>query len=202
MNGKGVLQQATSEKFDYSAVDPETRDLLLQASEEITRRMKRSLEDIIAMGKRLLAIKTVLPHGQFGQWIKLEFGWTARTARNLMAVAHQFGETANFSDLNIESSAAYLLAAPSVPEGVREEALRRAREGERITHAVAREILYSVTGRETSQHDLQRKDMLLESLANVVERVCQRWPEDDIGDVIAYMETLLKQISKRTRNSY
>jgi hypothetical protein len=74
-------------------------------------------------------------------WLRAEFGWSERTARNLMAVAEQFGETAKNADLPIQPSAAYLLAAPSVPDEARQVAVEKAEAGEEITVATAREIV-------------------------------------------------------------
>jgi hypothetical protein len=45
------------------------------------------------------------------------------------------------SDLGIQPAAAYLLAAPSTPDEARQAAVERAQPGERITTAVAKEIV-------------------------------------------------------------
>jgi hypothetical protein len=59
-----------------------------------------------------------------------------------MGVAQRFGaKTEMISDLRIDSTAAYLLAAPSAPAEASEVALRRAVNGECVTASVAKEIL-------------------------------------------------------------
>src|SRR5438270_11169003 len=59
-----------------------------------------------------------------------------------MSVAERFGGNAKvISDLPIDATAAYLLAAPSAPDEARQTAVERAEAGEQITTAVAKEIL-------------------------------------------------------------
>lgn len=45
---------------------------------------------IIEVGKTLLEMKELLPHGQFMSCVKAEFGWTAAWAGQLMHVAEHF----------------------------------------------------------------------------------------------------------------
>lgn len=82
----------------------------------------------LKIGERLCEAKELLGHGEFGPWLKDEFGWTDRTAQKLMAVYREFGEsqkslfgpginTKTYSDLPV--SKLYLLI--SVPESEREE---------------------------------------------------------------------------------
>jgi len=56
-----------------------------------------------------------------------------------MRVARQF-KSVKFTDLSIDTSALYLLAAPSTPEIVPQEALEGARQGEAITNSKAKTI--------------------------------------------------------------
>lgn len=82
----------------------------------------------LKIGERLCEAKELLGHGEFGPWLKDEFGWTDRTAQKLMAVYREFGDdqkslfgpginTNTYSDLPV--SKLYLLI--SVPESEREE---------------------------------------------------------------------------------
>ena len=82
----------------------------------------------LKIGERLCEAKELLGHGEFGPWLKDEFGWTDRTAQKLMAVYREFGDdqkslfgpginTKTYSDLPV--SKLYLLI--SVPESEREE---------------------------------------------------------------------------------
>jgi len=126
--------------FDYASLAAEARAIVQARTTELHVLVRRSAQDIIVIGQKLNDVKQRLDHGQFGVWLDAEFGWTDRTARNFMQVADKF-KSENFSDLRIAPSALYLLAAPSTPDDVREEALRRAGQGENITHQTAKQLI-------------------------------------------------------------
>lgn len=133
--GTTIIQAA----FDYARLDTETRIVVQQRTEEIRVLVRRSAQDIIDIGTKLIEIKARLGHGNFGTWLDAEFGWNWKTATSLMNVATKF---VNFTNLNqFAPSALYLLAAPSTPEDARSEAMERADAGETITHAVAQTIV-------------------------------------------------------------
>jgi hypothetical protein len=102
--------------------------------------VSRSAQDLVAIGEKLQAVKGLLKHGEWLPWLKREFSWSQRTAYNFIAVADRF-KLANFASLTIEPSALYVLAAPSTPAPVVEQALTRARQGEVITQAKARALV-------------------------------------------------------------
>jgi hypothetical protein len=126
--------------FDYQQLDAETRIVVQQRTSEIKALMKRTAQDIIEIGEKLIDVKERLGHGYFGGWLEGEFDWNERMARRFMSVAETF-KTDNLSDLNFAPSALYLLAAPSTPDEAREEAIARAQSGEAITHTKAKEIV-------------------------------------------------------------
>jgi hypothetical protein len=135
------------ESFDYTSLTAEMAQQARATAQCICQRIQRTVADILSIGQELLAVKEALPHGRFGPWLRAEFGWTERTARHFMTVAERFGSQADMlSDCRIEATAAYLLAAPSAPQEAVEEALARARNGERITASRAREILAKLRG--------------------------------------------------------
>lgn len=138
-NGNGDL--AVARGYDYAPLEAGVAEQARDAARRIRESMQRSLQDIIAVGTDLLLVKSNLPHGQFLKWLNAEFGWTERTARNLMTVAERFGKSEMISDLHIQPTAAYLLAAPSTPDEARQTAVERAQAGERITAAVAKDIV-------------------------------------------------------------
>ncbi|MDF5725204.1 MAG: DUF3102 domain-containing protein [Rhizonema sp. PD37] len=125
--------------FDYNILSPTTRIVVQQHANEIKNLMRRTTESIINIGQRLLEVKEQMEHGRFEIWLKSEFNWGLWTARKFMQVTRQF-KSVNFTDLSIDTSALYLLAAPSTPEAVRQEILERAEKGEAITHSKVRAI--------------------------------------------------------------
>jgi hypothetical protein len=126
--------------FDYSPLESQVAEKARSTAERIRERLKKTLEDLIGVGSDLLEIKKELPHGQFGAWLKAEFGWSERTAQNFMSVAERF-KSAKFAELPIQPSAAYLLAAPAVPDEARQVAIEKAEAGEEITFTTAKEIV-------------------------------------------------------------
>ncbi|MBM7843787.1 DUF3102 domain-containing protein [Herpetosiphon giganteus] len=125
--------------FDYNALDSETRVIVQQKAVEIRDRMRSAAQAVIEIGERLIDVKERLGHGKFGQWLDAEFQWSADTARNYMNVAERFGQNPKISEF--APSALYLLAAPSTPEDARTEAITLAEQGQKITHAVAKQIV-------------------------------------------------------------
>src|SRR3954451_11168299 len=90
---------------------------------------RRVVGDIIEIGNRLIAVKGHLAHGEWLPWLDREVGWEERTARRFMSVSEAFNKSDIVSDLPIDASALYLLAAPSVPQVVREQAVEKAEKG-------------------------------------------------------------------------
>ena len=130
----------SNQAFDYSILDRKTLQFVQQRALRIKVLIKRTAQDIVEIGQKLIEIKETLGHGRFEDWLKAEFDWTQMTANRFMNVAKRF-ESNNLLDLEIAPSALYLLAAPSTPEMARDEALARAKSGEHITHKVAQEIV-------------------------------------------------------------
>ncbi len=135
-----LAKLSNNNQFDYGLLNTEARIVAKQRASEIKSLMHQGTQNIIEIGQKLIEVKEKLEHGQFENWVKVEFDWSLRSARNFMLVAHQF-KSANFADLNIDPSALYELAAPSVPEIVRQEILERAGQGEKIIYTKAKSVL-------------------------------------------------------------
>lgn len=138
---KKLDNEQITNTFDYEVLTIEQRTLVEQRTGEIRERLQRSAQDIWEIGQRLADVRSQLKHGQFDAWIKAEFGWSRRTAYNFINVYETFRERANLAQIDIATSALYLLAAPSTPPDVRAQYLQKAKEGEKITHKDLREIL-------------------------------------------------------------
>ncbi|MCC5602095.1 DUF3102 domain-containing protein [Nostoc favosum] len=121
-------------RFDYELLTPEQRTLVEQHTTEIREQLRRTAQDIWEIGQRLAEVRSKLKHGQFDTWLKAEFGWSRRTAYNFINVYETFGNRANLAQIDIATSALYLLAAPSTPQKLREQYLEEAKTGKRITH--------------------------------------------------------------------
>ena len=133
-------QQTTGADGFYAGLNVETRIVVQQRTSEIKTLMRRTAQDIVEIGQKLIDVKTQLGHGLFSAWLRIEFEWSRGTAENFMAVALRF-QNQKFSDFDVAPSALYMLASPSTPESARKEAMDRAEQGERITYSVAQEIV-------------------------------------------------------------
>jgi hypothetical protein len=134
------MQETQLSIFDYQALDVETRIVVQQRTDEIKTLMRRTAQDIIDIGNKLIEVKARIGHGNFGKWLDAEFGWSDRTARNFMSVGEAF-KTATVADLNIAPKALYLLASPSTPDSARAIAFSRAESGEKVTHSWAKALI-------------------------------------------------------------
>jgi hypothetical protein len=187
--------------FDYTPLATKTANKVKEAADRIRQTVKRTIEDIIAVGKDLVTVKETLPHGQFTPWLRAEFGWTERTARNFMAVAEQFGKTEMISDLKIEPTAAYLLAAPSAPDEARETAVKLAEEGERITPKVAKQILAKERRKTSRRRKGGSTEKLSEKLLNALTRFQERWNPKELSDLAKQLRDFADSLTETRSGS-
>jgi len=134
------MKQAVQLAFDYAALDADTRAFVQERAAAIHRLARATAAAIVQIGQMLTEVKERLGHGKFQEWIRREFAWTIRHAQNFMLVYREF-KNENFSHLEIDASALFLIAKPSTPEPVRVEAIRRAELGEKVTHSVVRNVV-------------------------------------------------------------
>jgi len=127
--------------FNYDQLDAETRIITQQRAGEIKTLMRATAENIMQVGEKLLEVQAKLGNGQFDAWLQAEFDWSRRTAYNFIGVYKQFRGRANFAQMDVATSALYLLAAPSTPDSAVDEVLSRAEAGERISHTEAKAIV-------------------------------------------------------------
>ena len=90
----------------------------------INIQLRRTAEDIVEIGKDLIAVKESLPHGCFLPWIEAEFGMSQWAARNFMKFATTYGDNSGIIH-DLSPTALYALAAPKTPIEVQEEIERR-----------------------------------------------------------------------------
>src|SRR5262249_751528 len=105
---------------------------------------KQSVDGAIEIGRRLSVVKEKIDHGHWLRWLKREFGWSDRSARNFINV-YKMTRSPNkleiISNLSISPTALYLLAAPRTPDKVRDEVLARAEAGEKMSVAEVGEAI-------------------------------------------------------------
>jgi len=98
---------------------------------------KLSTDGAIEIGRLLSVVQKKVSHGDWLRWLKEEFDWSDRSARNFINVYEllQTTKLENFSNLSIPRSALYLLAAPRTPGKVRDAVLAQAEAGAKISVA-------------------------------------------------------------------
>lgn len=133
------MQELTT-GYDYDSLDAPTGLLVKQSADKIHARMDAARQDLIEVGRELIAVSNLLPHGEFLKWIDAEFAWHKTTAYDFMSVAERFGDKFPPGG-NFHAKALYLLAGPKVPDKARQIAVERAQAGETITLPVAQEIV-------------------------------------------------------------
>jgi len=197
---KGELV-VVSQGFDYAPLEAQVAERVRSSAEKIRSTVQKTIEDIIVVGQELLAVKESVGHGHFGAWVRAEFGWTERTAQNFMSVAERFGANPKLiSDLTIQPTAAYLLAAPSAPDEARQQAIERAEAGEEITTSVAKEILA-----ETRKKKRPRRQKAVPTvklglrLMNVLERYKERWKPDELSELARQLREFADALEKPGR---
>lgn len=190
--------------FDYGTLEPKVADKVRDTVVRIKERVKKTVEDIIEVGKDLLNVRQQLEHGQFGTWLKAEFGWSERSAQNFMSVAEKF-KSAKFADLPIQPSAAYLLAAPSVPDEARQKAVEKAEAGEEITFVAAKQIVAEARKkkRPTKQKAISSDRMALR-LVKVLERYRDQWNQKELVELAQHLRQFADSLdgqkgSKKTK---
>jgi hypothetical protein len=182
--------------FDYALIaDEGIAEQVRSAADKIRQMIRKTLAEIIEIGRTLLTVKEALPHGQFLNWLSAEFGWRERSVQNVMAVATRFGESAKFADLPIQPSAAYVLAAPSVPDKAREVAVNRAEAGEQITVKVAEEIVARAKkGKKRPRH--LPVEQLAPRLVKVLERYRERWSPKELAELVRQLRDFADTVEK------
>lgn len=146
----------------YADLTPDVASAARAAAERIRVRMSRTAADIVAIGNDLREIKAQIGHGNFLPWIEAEFGMAERTARNFMSVADKF-KSATVADL--PPTVLYALAAASMPEEVRQEAVRRAETGEPISLEVVATLKRDLVDARQAAKDAKRDERVQKDVA-------------------------------------
>lgn len=130
-----VLSQISAELYyDYSQLPSEHRESVRRSARIIKPLLKRTAEDIFIIGGELRAVKEMLPHGRYTEWLEVEFGLSERMAQHFVNVRERLGpKSEKFSVL--PPSTLYLLAAPSTPDQAISLVEERIDAGDRVSVA-------------------------------------------------------------------
>ena len=194
------MHKDIEQSFDYDVLDPQTRAFVLQKTMETHGLLKRTAEHIVQIGQNLLSIKASLGHGYFEAWLQAEFAMSKRQARRFILVAERFGgKSAIIADLPIQPTAAYLLAAPAVPDEAREVAIEKAKAGEQITVAAAKEIVAEAKKKGRRRAKPIPADKLALRLVRGLERYKERWNPKELADLAQQLREFADALEKPER---
>lgn len=149
--------------FDYSSLDANTAKLAKESAIEIKAREKAIWENIIEIGNRLIEVKTALPHGQFEEWVKSEFKWSAVIARKYMIVSSELkNETQGFDLFPNSLKPLYALASglANADEETKEEILTAVEEKtEEKGKALTEKEIKEITSKIKEEYEQKIKDL-------------------------------------------
>jgi len=178
-------------RYDYDqlgAVGPAVQEHAVA----IKSHERKANEAVIEAGRHLIAVKESLPHGQWEDWLRVEFSMTDRTARTMMTIAERFdGKTEKISVLG--TSVLGLLASPSVPDAVVEKVIDVAATEGKISVTRAKQIIQHqkfLDGKSRPQpkrddaaedtwRPAQEARAALSATANEIDKPLMEWTADD-----------------------
>jgi hypothetical protein len=127
--------------FEYD--DSEQRIVIEQRFSEAQGLMRQGLVNMIDAGGKFAEIRDMLRHnkrGGFDGWIDAkQLG--RRTVYKVIELHSVFSSVQHVAQLDIATTAAYLLASPGTPDEARQEALERAAAGEKIGVSTAKTVI-------------------------------------------------------------
>jgi hypothetical protein len=122
-----------------SSLTAEQQDDLRATVDRIRFNLFKTAENIIEIGLDLTHAKKMVGHGHFLPWLAYNFDMSERTAQNYMRVAKKFGgNSAIFSDL--PAQVVRLLSEPDTPEEVKDNVIKLAERGEKVTPADVKKL--------------------------------------------------------------
>lgn len=152
--------EPSDKSFDYNCLSREDRDWLLVQTGIVKTLSRSAAESVIRIGMRFNEVKQRIGHGKWLAWAQSEFPWNIRTVQRFIQVAQLFSPMVMENTRQVvafDPSALYALCESTVSQSAREYALELARDGQRVTHRLAREIIaehkkrYSLTPQEVRQ---------------------------------------------------
>lgn len=103
---------------------------------EILILKQQTAQNIIEIGKRLTIVKSNLPFGEWGNYLKQKVDFTDRTAQKFIKVAEEFGKTNTYSDLPVSK----LYALLDIPQSERETFVKENNVSEMSTRQLQQAI--------------------------------------------------------------
>lgn len=153
INQPAALETASIIDTESLISEPLEGKSLLNLETEIKFFLNRAAQDIIEIGRRLIAAKSLVAHGHWHIWLDDNFGLKRQSAQNFMNVAQRFG--ANYQTFG-NLSPSTLINMLALSEGDEEEFIAtQAAAGKPVEKQSAREVQKNV--KAFKQHHAVKK---------------------------------------------
>jgi hypothetical protein len=137
------------DSFDYSAFDADTASNLRAQASSIRTRIGKATQDLIDIGRDLLAAKkNLVDHGAFIKWVESEVGIVRRTAQAYMALA-KLADDKGAAIALLPPTTAHRLAAKSAPPEIVKEVVAKALSGEMLPDRTVAEMISAAKSHRT-----------------------------------------------------
>jgi Protein of unknown function (DUF3102) len=187
--------------FDYSVIDADLASNLRRQATRIRTRIGKATQDLIDIGRDLLAAKKhLIDHGDFIKWVEAEVGIARRTAQAYMAIA-KLADDKGAAVALLPPTTVHRLASKSAPPEVVNEVVAKAQSGDVLPDRTVSEMIHEAKfqRKKTAHHEgngiHQSKQSRIDTEAKEQsrQRIEQARPNQDKRTSEA-AETLLKAL--------
>jgi hypothetical protein len=142
--------------FDYSVLDVDIASNLREQATRIRTRIGKATQDLIDIGRDLLAAKKhLLDHGEFIKWVESEVGIARRTAQAYMAIA-KLADDKGAAIALLPPTTVHRLAAKSAPPEVVSEVVAKARSGDVLPDRTVFEMISEAKAQKKQTEQINR----------------------------------------------
>ena len=154
------------------------------------RDLETHAESGIRIGKELIYLKEITPHGRFGDLVEWAYGLKRTTRENYMNVAEKYGQNPN--QLGFSTTVLIELSRPSVPESARKEA----QDHESLTVKQAKDLVKAHKDLADLQAKLDQK--ITPSLDNLIPELKTLLDKENITNRVALIYSQLSKDEQGT----
>ena len=141
--------------FDYSVIDADLASNLRRQATRIRTRIGKATQDLIDIGRDLLAAKKhLIDHGDFIKWVEAEVGIARRTAQAYMAIA-KLADDKGAAVALLPPTTVHRLASKSAPPEVVNEVVAKAQSGDVLPDRTVSEMIHEAKfqRQKTAHHE-------------------------------------------------
>jgi hypothetical protein len=141
--------------FDYSVIDADLASNLRRQATRIKTRIGKATQDLIDIGRDLLAAKKhLIGHGDFIKWVEAEVGIARRTAQAYMAIA-KLADDKGPAIARLPPTTVHRLASKSAPPEVVSEVVAKAQSGDVLPDRAVSEMILEAKfqRKKTARHE-------------------------------------------------